>query len=257
MESRRYGHPPPASIDYKKVSAAYAARFQEQGGDIFTGTEVRRINRSAEGLELETDPGRPESQDMINCGGLHADKVAEMMGERIDVRIIPFRGEYYTLRPESHHLVNGLIYPVPDPRFPFLGVHYTRNIHGQVEAGPNAVMAFKREGYRKADVNVADSWGTLSFPGFWKMSMRFWKIGVGEMHRSYSKGSLSGTYRNSCPKYGAKTGAGRVRCPGTSRYPMRGAAGRFPHSARAGSGPRAERSFPRRHILTGDRRIHW
>ena len=175
-------------IDYRKVSAAYAARFQENGGEIFTDAEVRRINRSADGLTVETDRGEVKAKHLINCGGLHADKIAEMMGERIDVRIIPFRGEYYTLRPESHHLVNGLIYPVPDPRFPFLGVHYTRNIHGQVEAGPNAVMAFKREGYRKSDVNLSESWGTLSFPGFWRMSMRFWKIGLGEMHRSYSKG---------------------------------------------------------------------
>jgi L-2-hydroxyglutarate oxidase LhgO len=110
-----------------------------------------------------------------------------MTGEQTDVRIVPFRGEYYTLRPESRHLVKGLIYPVPDPRFPFLGVHYTRNIHAQVEAGPNAVLAWAREGYRKSDVSVAESWGTLSVPGFWKMSMKHWRTGVAEFHRSYSK----------------------------------------------------------------------
>ena len=109
------------------------------------------------------------------------------MGENTGIRIIPFRGEYYTLRPESHHLVNGLIYPVPDPRFPFLGVHYTRNIHGEVEAGPNAVLALKREGYRKSDVDLAESWGTFTYPGFWKMSMKHWRTGIGEIHRSYSK----------------------------------------------------------------------
>lgn len=174
-------------VDYRKVSSAYAVRFQEDGGEIFTGTEVHGIKRSSDGLALETNRGDLKAKRLINCAGLYADRVAEMMGERIDVRIIPFRGEYYTLRPESHHLVNGLIYPVPDPRVPFLGVHFTRNIHGQVEAGPNAVMAFKREGYRKSDVNLAETWGTLSFPGFWKMSMRFWKIGLGEMYRSYSK----------------------------------------------------------------------
>ncbi len=175
-------------IDYRKVSAAYAARFQEGGGDIYTGTEVRRSTRSTGGLVLETNRGDLVTKHVINCGGLYADKIAEMMGETIDVRIIPFRGEYYTLRPESFHLVNGLIYPVPDPRFPFLGVHYTRNIKGYVEAGPNAVMAFKREGYRKTDLNLGESWGSLSFPGFWKMSMRFWKVGVDEMYRSYNKG---------------------------------------------------------------------
>ena len=174
-------------VDYRKVASAYAVHFQEDGGDIFTGTEVRGIKRSAEGLNLETNRGDLKAKRLINCAGLYADRVAEMMGERIDIRIIPFRGEYFTLRPESHHLVNGLIYPVPDPRFPFLGVHFTRNIHGQVEAGPNAVMALKREGYRKTDVNLAEAWGTFSYPGFWKMSMRFWKIGLAEMYRSYNK----------------------------------------------------------------------
>jgi len=178
-------------VDYKKVAAAYAGRFQEAGGDIFTGAEVHSITRYPDGLSIEiageTNGGVMRAKHLINCAGLHADRVAEMMGETIDIRIIPFRGEYYTLKPESRRLVNGLIYPVPDPRFPFLGVHYTRNIHGQVEAGPNAVMALKREGYRKYDVDLKDSWGTLSFPGFWKMSMRYWKIGLGEMHRSYVK----------------------------------------------------------------------
>ena len=174
-------------VDYKKVSNAYAGRFQEAGGDIFTGAEVHSITKYPDGLSIETNGGVLKAKHLINCAGLHADRVAEMMGEPIDIRIIPFRGEYYTLTPEARRLVNGLIYPVPDPRFPFLGVHYTRNIHGQVEAGPNAVMALKREGYRKSDVDLLDSWGTLTFPGFWKMSMRYWKIGLGEMYRSYVK----------------------------------------------------------------------
>ena len=110
-----------------------------------------------------------------------------MMGEQTDIRIISFRGEYYTLRPESQRLVKGLIYPVPDPRFPFLGVHYTRNIHGHVEAGPNAVLAFAREGYRKSDIDLAESLGTFTYPGFWKMTAKHWRTGVAEMHRSYSK----------------------------------------------------------------------
>jgi L-2-hydroxyglutarate oxidase LhgO len=111
-----------------------------------------------------------------------------MTGERTGVRIIPFRGEYYTLRPESHHLVSGLIYPVPDPRFPFLGVHYTKGIYGSVEAGPNAVLAMSREGYRKRDLDLGETWGTVSYGGFWRMLRRNWKIGLGELHRSYSKG---------------------------------------------------------------------
>ncbi len=174
-------------IDYRKVSEAYAGRFQQAGGDIFTNAPVQRITRHSDGLVLETPPGPLKAKHVINCAGLYADRVAEMMGEKIDVRIIPFRGEYFTLRPQSHHLVKGLIYPVPDPRFPFLGVHYTRTIQGQVEAGPNAVLALGREGYRKSDWSLGESWGTFTFPGFWKMSAKYWKVGMQEMRRSYSK----------------------------------------------------------------------
>jgi L-2-hydroxyglutarate oxidase LhgO len=174
-------------IDYVKVATAYANRFQQAGGDIYTDAPVRSVTGSPDGLAVETNRGVLHAKHIINCAGLYADEVARMTGEQTDVRIVPFRGEYYTLRPERRHLVKGLIYPVPDPRFPFLGVHYTRNIHGQVEAGPNAVLAWAREGYRKNDVSLAESWGTLSFPGFWKMSMKHWRTGVAEFHRSYSK----------------------------------------------------------------------
>jgi (S)-2-hydroxyglutarate dehydrogenase len=174
-------------IDYVKVASAHAMRFQQAGGGIYTSAPVQKITNSAGSLTIETSRGTLQARHIINCAGLYADKVAEMMGEQTDVRIIPFRGEYYTLRPESQHLVKGLIYPVPDPRFPFLGVHYTRNIHGQVEAGPNAVLALAREGYRKSDVDLVESWEAVTFPGFWKMSMQHWKTGVAEFHRSYSK----------------------------------------------------------------------
>ena len=174
-------------VDYRKIAAVYGMRFQQDGGDIFTDSPVRRITRHTDSLALETPSGTLKAKHLINCAGLQADRVAEMLGERVDVRIIPFRGDYFTLRPESRHLVKGLIYPVPDPRFPFLGVHYTRNIHGQVEAGPNAVLALKREGYRKRDLDLGDAMGTFTYPGFWKMSARHWKVGLGEWHRSYSK----------------------------------------------------------------------
>jgi L-2-hydroxyglutarate oxidase len=174
-------------VDYKKVTLAYAARFQQNGGDIFTNAPVRKITRYFDGVVLETANGTLKTKHVINCAGLYADRVAEMMGEHLDIRIIPFRGEYLTLRPERHHLVNGLIYPVPDPRFPFLGVHYTRTIDGQVEAGPNAVLALGREGYRKFDWNLGESWGTFTFPGFWKMSAKHWRVGLSEVRRSYSK----------------------------------------------------------------------
>ncbi len=175
-------------VDYRKVTAAYASRFEEAGGDIFSGTAVKNIERSAGSLALETTRGTVRARHLINCAGLYADRVAGMVEERVDVRIIPFRGEYYTLRPESHHLVSGLIYPVPDPRFPFLGVHYTRNINGSVEAGPNAVLALSREGYRKRDVDIGETWGSVSYPGFWRMTLKHWRTGLGEMHRSYRKG---------------------------------------------------------------------
>ena len=174
-------------IDYVKVTSAYAARFQENGGDIYNDAAVQDINGVSGAITVATGRGTLRAKHLINCAGLYADRVARMMGEATGVRIIPFRGEYYTLRPESQHLVKGLIYPVPDPRFPFLGVHYTRNIHGYVEAGPNAVLAFAREGYHKSNVDLGESLGTFTYPGFWKMTARHWRTGVAEMRRSYSK----------------------------------------------------------------------
>jgi len=174
-------------VDFTKVAAAFANKFQQAGGDIFTGAAVKKIARSTGSVALETTKGTLQAKHLINCAGLYADKVASMTGENVGVRIIPFRGEYYTLRQESHHLVSGLIYPVPDPQFPFLGVHFTRNIKGHVEAGPNAVMALRREGYRKRDFSLGDSLGNLAYPGFWKMALKYWKIGMGEVYRSYSR----------------------------------------------------------------------
>ena len=174
--------------DYPKVAQTYANKFAHVGGDIFTEAPVQGIQRSGEGVALETPRGTVQAKHMINCAGLYADRVAAMVEERVDVKIVPFRGEYFTLRPESHHLVSGLIYPVPDPRFPFLGVHYTRNIWGSVEAGPNAVLALSREGYRKSDLSLGESFETFTYPGFWKMTAKHWRTGLSEMRRSYSKG---------------------------------------------------------------------
>ena len=174
-------------VDFTKVAAAFANKFHQAGGDIFTGAAVKKITRSTGSVALETTKGTLQAKYLINCAGLYADKVASMTGENVGVRIIPFRGEYYTLRQESHHLVSGLIYPVPDPQFPFLGVHFTRNIKGHVEAGPNAVMALRREGYRKRDFSLGDSLGNLAYPGVWKMALKYWKIGMGEVYRSYSR----------------------------------------------------------------------
>ena len=174
-------------IDYVKVAHAYAVQFQERGGEIYTGSAVKAIESYADGVNVTTNKGIIRAKHLINCAGLYADRIAEMAGELSDLRIIPFRGEYYTLRPESQYMVKGLIYPVPDPAFPFLGVHFTRNIHGQVEAGPNAVLAWSREGYQKSKISIGETFGTISYPGFWKMSAKHWKTGMSEMHRSYSK----------------------------------------------------------------------
>ena len=174
-------------VDFTKVAAAFANKFQQAGGDIFTGAAVKKITNLTGSVALETTKGTLQAKHLINCAGLYADKVATMTGEKLGVKIIPFRGEYYTLRPESHHLVSGLIYPVPDPQFPFLGVHFTRNIKGHVEAGPNAVMALRREGYRKRDFSLGESMANLAYPGFWKMAAKYWKIGMGEVYRSFNK----------------------------------------------------------------------
>ena len=174
-------------VAFKDVAQAYGDRIRSCGGEILTGREVLSINRSQGDLFLETTRGSIGTKYLINCAGLYADRIARMTGVIPEVRIIPFRGEYYTLRPQRCHLVKALIYPVPNPRFPFLGVHFTHNVHGQVEAGPNAVLAFAREGYRKTDFNVAETLGTLSYPGFWSMALKFWRTGLEELHRSLSK----------------------------------------------------------------------
>ncbi len=174
-------------IDYRRVASAYATEMRESGGDLFTGTQVMAIARRDGSLFLETSKGEVQARYIINCAGLHADKVARMMGVDIGVRIVPFRGEYFSIRPDRAHLVRGLIYPVPNPRLPFLGVHFTRRITGEVEAGPNAVLAFAREGYRKTSFNLGDVIGTLGYSGFWRMARTYWKTGVDEQYRSIFK----------------------------------------------------------------------
>ena len=178
-------------IDYKNVTAAYADKIRANGGDIRTSHRVVGVlDRDGE-LVAQTSMGDYRTKHLINCCGLQSDLVAKMMrvgatdGE--EHRIIPFRGEYYKLAPQRHHLVRNLIYPVPDPAFPFLGVHFTRMASGGIEAGPNAVLAYAREGYRHTDISLADLWQTVSFKGFWAMAGKYWRTGFGELHRSLSK----------------------------------------------------------------------
>ena len=157
-------------IDFKKVSQAYAIEFGENGGDLLLNTAVHGIANRDQRMYLETSRGEIAARHIINCAGLQADQVARMMGADPGLRIIPFRGEYFSIKPERQYLVKSLIYPVPDPSLPFLGVHFTKRITGGVEAGPNAVLAFAREGYTKTSFNLGDALGTLTYPGFWKMS---------------------------------------------------------------------------------------
>jgi (S)-2-hydroxyglutarate dehydrogenase len=177
-------------IDYKQVSQKYAEIIQNQGGELQTTTRVHGCRRFADELVLETNRGDVHCRNLVNCAGLHSDDVARFCGVDPQLQIIPFRGEYYELVPERHSLVKNLIYPVPDPRFPFLGVHFTRMIHGGVEAGPNAVLAFKREGYRWRDVSPRDTLKMLSYSGFWRMASKNWRPGFGEMARSLRKSAF-------------------------------------------------------------------
>jgi L-2-hydroxyglutarate oxidase len=175
-------------VDYPAVCAALQARLTERGARVVTGARVQKLrNTSDGGWVAETPAGSFEGDFLINCAGLQCDRVAELAGERREVRILPFRGEYYKIRLERQNLVRNLIYPVPDPRFPFLGVHFTRLIHGGIEAGPNAVLAFAREGYRKTDFNVRDLADALSYGGFWRFLMRYPSMCWYELRRSMSR----------------------------------------------------------------------
>ncbi|MFD2036041.1 L-2-hydroxyglutarate oxidase [Belliella marina] len=179
-------------VDYKKVALAMGKRFEKLGGEIFLGHKVIRTNSLKSNSVVETKKQHFDTKLVINCGGLYSDKVAQMNQEEdLDVKIIPFRGEYYKLKKEREYLVKNLIYPVPDPNFPFLGVHFTRMMKGGVEAGPNAVLAFRREGYKRSDVNLKELAETLAWPGFQKVASKYWKTGFGEMYRSFSKAAFT------------------------------------------------------------------
>lgn len=182
--------PTTAIVDFRQVAQAMAARLARSGVQFRLADPVLRVVRSGGSLVLETRNGPPvEARSLINCAGLHSDSVARMTGVAPEVRIVPFRGEYYAVRP-GRSLVRALIYPVPDPSFPFLGVHFTRRITGEIEAGPNAVLAFAREGYRKQDVSIAESLGMLAYRGFWAMGSRYWRTGLHELYRSFSRRSF-------------------------------------------------------------------
>ena len=173
--------------DYAVVCEKYAEIIGGRGGTILTSQAVTGIQRDADAIVVETNRGAFSATALINCAGLFSDRVSRMAGDDPEVMIVPFRGEYYDLIPERSSLVRGLIYPVPDPRFPFLGVHFTRRVSGRVDAGPNAVLAFRREGYLRTDFSWSDMASSLTFPGFWRMGAKNWRSGVSEFHRSFSK----------------------------------------------------------------------
>jgi len=174
-------------IDYGAVAHKYAELIIAAGGAIFTGQKVENIRESGKEVVVQTGETEFKGDFFVNCTGLYSDKIAILSGERPDLQILPFRGEFYKLKPEREHLVRNLIYPVPNPNFPFLGVHFTRMIQGGIEAGPNAVLAFRREGYSRWDLNFSELSETLAFPGFRKIAGKYWRDGWAEMRRSYSK----------------------------------------------------------------------
>jgi L-2-hydroxyglutarate oxidase len=174
-------------VDYSQVTRTLGDLVVAAGGVVRLNSRLLACRRSSAELILETTQGAVSCRFLINCGGLQSDRVAALCGVQPGVRIVPFRGEYYELTPERRHLVRNLIYPVPDPHFPFLGVHFTRMIHGGIEAGPNAVLALKREGYGWTSFSLRDVLNMAGYGGFWRMVSRYWKTGLGELHRSLSK----------------------------------------------------------------------
>jgi L-2-hydroxyglutarate oxidase len=177
-------------VDYVGVCEAYAKIIQAGGGEIQMGARVTAFQKSPGEFTLTTPKGEIRAKNLINCAGLQSDRVARLCGVDPQLQIVPFRGEYYELVPEKHHLVKNLIYPVPDPRFPFLGVHFTRMVKGGVEAGPNAVLAFKREGYKMSAISIGDLLAYAFYGGFWRMASKYWKTSIGEYYRSFSKAAF-------------------------------------------------------------------
>lgn len=174
-------------IDYVGVCHALAEVIEQQGGEVRCETIVRQLRQDGSHVIAETDRGEIRAGLAVNCGGLQSDRIAQRSGTTLDARIVPFRGDYYMLRPESRHLCRGLIYPVPDPSFPFLGVHLTRMVDGGVECGPNAVLSLAREGYGRLSINARDALDSLAWPGLHRLMAKHWRVGIGELRRAWSR----------------------------------------------------------------------
>lgn len=206
-------------VDYPEVCKALLKKISAQGGKTVTHAKVTKLRPTTKGWVAGTTAGEFEADFLVNCAGLHCDRVSELAGKKREVRIVPFRGEYYKLKPERQHLVKHLIYPVPDPQFPFLGVHFTRLIHGGVEAGPNAVLAFAREGYKKTDFNPLDLFDALSFSGLWKFLGTHKRMCWEELKRSFSKNFFCASLQRLVPEVqieDLETGSAGVRAQAMS-----------------------------------------
>ncbi|MFZ0314693.1 MAG: L-2-hydroxyglutarate oxidase [Candidatus Korobacteraceae bacterium] len=187
-------------VDYTVVAQKYAELIQQSGGELVLGAKVVGLRQDGRSNIVETSAGTFRARYVINCAGLYSDSITRMAGVETNLEIIPFRGEYYEVRAERRHLVKALIYPVPDPRFPFLGVHFTRRVNGSVEAGPNALLAFRREGYSGTAPDLAEAMQTLGFPGFWKMARKYWRMGLAEQYRSWVKSAFVAALQKMVPE---------------------------------------------------------
>lgn len=194
-------HVPEAGIvDYRQVAERLAERIKERGGELKMSAKVTGLFRHENRMVIQNEAGELQAKLVVNCGGLQSDRLAWLSGTRPDAQIVPFRGEYFELKPSAHHLCRGLIYPVPDPSFPFLGVHFTRMIHGGVECGPNAVFAFAREGYYKTSFNLFDTLESLTYPGLLRLAWRHWHAGWEEFYRSFSKSAFVAALQRLVPE---------------------------------------------------------
>ncbi len=206
--------------DYPAVCKTLVRCLTAAGSKVITQAAVTRLRRMGEHWIAETPAGEFESDYIVNCAGLQCDRVCSLAGDKPELQIVPFRGEYYKLKPERQHLVRNLIYPVPDPRFPFLGVHFTRLIHGGIEAGPNAVLAFAREGYKKSDFSARDLIGALTYPGFWHFFQKYPRVCFDELRRSFSKELFCRSLNALVPEVRPRRPA-RQAAPVSERKPLR------------------------------------
>lgn len=191
-------------VDFRQVAQTYAQVFQAGGGELFTNHRVLAIRNGSAHIQLTTSREELSTKVLINCGGLYADRLARMAGMDPPCQIVPFRGEYYQIKPQRSFVVKNLIYPVPDPRFPFLGVHFTRMIDGKVEAGPNAVLAWAREGYEKRTLSIPELLEIFRYKGFWRLALRYWQPAWHEMVRSYSKKRFARALQQLIPEIGSE-----------------------------------------------------